>query len=414
MKSLVCFSIIALFSILGCVDPVDIKFNSVLDVLIVDATLTNLNEPQVVKLLRSKADRITGLPGNVTVTGAEVRLLVDSTHVIPFSDIGEGQYQSPDGFKGQIGHAYQLQFTLPDGNTYRSTVEKMPAVPPIRKIRTQFNPNSLSPNQQNRYTSAHDFYIDWQDPIQESNYYRWEWKVWEKQDWCHSCVQGAYSIYNVIPDPNLYGLVTVGNTVVERCYYPPPPPPGFAPINYFVFDYQCRTPCWEILYSYDLNIFADTYTNGNINTGRRVAQIAFNDHNPCLVAIRQSSLTREAYSYYKTLGDQAERAGGLADTPPSPPVGNVHNVGNSRETVVGYFTASAVAEVRHWLDRRDSEGTPPGLFRALNGREPTTEPPPPSPVNIYIQFKDSRGRPPTAPCLLDDGRTPFKPEGWRD
>lgn len=411
-------SFFCVLALSACVDPVEIKFSSVLNVLVVDATLTNLDEPQVIRLLRSKADPITGRPGTFPVTGAKAELVVDSTQLIPFGEAGEGRYQAPQGFKGLVGHAYQLRLTLSDGSRYESDQQLMPTVAPVTRVYHRFNSTSLPAQRPdgtaNLIRGASDVFVDWQDPAQESNHYRWEWTLWEKQDWCHSCVQGSYSVYNVIPDPNIYGLISVGNTVVERCYYPPPPPPGFAPIDYFVFDYRCRTPCWEILYSYDLNIFADTYTNGNMNTGRRVAQIPFNDHNPCLVAVRQASLTQQAYNYYKTLEDQTERTGGLADTPPSPPVGNVRNVGNSRETVVGYFTASAVAEVRYWLDRRDSNGTPPGLFRALNGREPNTEPPLPSPVHIYIQYRDNKGRPPTAPCLLSDGRTPFKPEGWRD
>ncbi len=410
---LLCFTYFYLFS---CVDPISLPLDSVLDVVVVDGTINNLDEPQMIRLLRSEADRVTGLPGTLELRGARVNVIVDSTRRVAFTEGKEGFYLAPADFRGQVGHTYQLEFTLSNGKLYQSKPETMPTVPPIQQLRVRFNPNSLSlpTGKVGGYTAAHDFFVDWKDPAQTKNFYRWQWKLWEKQDWCKSCVQGAYSIYNVIPDPIYYGLVSLGNQVVERCYYPPPPPPGYPPINYFIFDYRCRTDCWEILHSYDLNIFADTYTNGSLNTGRRVAQIPFNDRAPCLVSIRQSASTEGAYTYFKTLADQSERTGGLGDTPPVALVGNVRNLSDVRENVVGYFTASAISEIRYWLDRKDAEGVPPGLFMALNGREIGLEPPRPDPVNFYIQFPASDRRPPSAPCVESDTRTQTKPEGWRN
>src|SRR5205823_6324338 len=106
--------------------------------------------------------------------------------------------------------------------------------------------------------------------------------------------------------------------------------------------------------------------------------------------------------------------GGIADTPPTATVGNVKNSANQREIVVGFFTASPVSTLRYWIDRKDTEGTPPGLFQALNGREPSPEPAPPgSPeFNIVITIPE---RPPyTAVCVPTDSQTPAKPVGWQD
>ena len=95
------------------------------------------------------------------------------------------------------------------------------------------------------------------------------------------------------------------------------------------------------------------------------------------------------------------------------------------ETVVGYFTTSAVSSFRYWLDRKDATGLPMGatdpkgpsglpgaeLFFALNLRQPIPEPTFPPP-NVLIYGGPSR--PPTAVCVSSDNRTPYKPEGWRD
>ena len=109
------------------------------------------------------------------------------------------------------------------------------------------------------------------------------------------------------------------------------------------------------------------YTDGGLIAGQPVAQIPFYQHGPCLVEIRQAALTPLAYQFYKNFQNQTQNNGGVADTPPTITIGNVWNVANGRETVVGVFTASAVATVRYWLDRKDTQGSPPGLFLALNG-----------------------------------------------
>ena len=89
--------------------------------------------------------------------------------------------------------------------------------------------------------------------------------------------------------------------------------------------------------------------------------------------------------YYARLDEQTHRTGGLTDTPPAAPVGNVRNVGNDREPVVGYFTASGVSAVRYWLTRKNTTSElpfAPGVdlsttfFQILNQRSPVRESPP--------------------------------------
>lgn len=181
-----------------------------------------------------------------------------------------------------------------------------------------------------------------------------------------------------------------------------------------MYDYTCRTECWAIFTSFQLNVFADTYSNGGMISARKVAQIPFYQHAPCLVEIRQSALTSAAYRFYKQYQDQTQNNGGVADSPPSAIVGNIQNVANPQESVVGFFTASAVSIKRYWLDRKDTQGIPPGLFVAINGREPIPEPSLPASPVISIITTIPQKPPYTAVCSPTDSRTPFKPEGWRD
>lgn len=420
-----------LFLLAACVTPEDNILHGTNDILVVDGTITNLAEPQLIRLNRSKADPLTGRFGATTITKAFVNVVVDSTQVVACFETEDGSYQLPSDFKGQVGHSYQLRFTLSDGTQYVSSQQVMEPVPPISRVSSRFNLSSLPATLSlaGDYRAGHDVFIDWQDPANQHNYYRWEWKLWEKQSWCRSCRQGVYTVNSILPhtykDATFY---VSGNDTYEDC---------FVPVKYieagqpkfhdelYVYDYPCRTDCWEILYSYSLNVFDDQYSNGNLVRGRNVGQIPYYDSTACLVEVRQMSLNQKAHAYFRQFQDQTQNTNGLTDSPPSAPVGNIRNVVNSQEPVVGYFTASAVSAVRHRIDRSDAKGLPFGqtdpagpsklpsseLFYSLNLRQPNPEPIYPYPaVRIY----GGPPRPVTALCVPSNGRTPFTPDGWQD
>ena len=400
----------------ACVDSLEQTLRGTVDVIVVDGTITNLAEPQIIRLNRSKADPLTGRPGSVPVTKAKVEVVVDSSQTIIANETEEGRYQLPSDFQGHVGGVYQLRFTLSDGTRYQSTQQTMQSAPLITKVNARFNPISLSADELNSFTAAHDLFIETQDPANQPNYYRWDWRLWESQDWCKSCVQGRYSVNNVLTRYASNGLqyYETGNSLFEDCFYPPSSGSGGPRLDYFIYDYPCRTRCWAVLSSTQLNVFSDIYSNGGLISNRKVAQIPFYQRNPCLVEVRQSALTPAAYQFYQQLTEQTQRPGGVTDAPPTASVGNVQNEANENETVVGIFTASAVATVRHWLDRKDALGVPPGLFEILNGRTPNPEPNIPGQINQFQIFWTYTAPPFTAICSPTDSRTPFKPEGWRD
>ena len=395
-----------LFLLTACVDLLEIPMRQRVNVIVVEGTLTNLHEDQLIRINRSKSDSLTGRFGSLPITKARVEVLVDSAQVLLFTETDTaGAYRSPAGFQAQPGHTYQLRFTLADGTQYASTTETMPLLVPIERVQTHFNPTSLPAQLDdgtfNHYRGAHELTVDFQDPARQHNYYRWDWLLWEKQDWCRTCVQGHYFIYKPYIEPPLLYEDCVADFEAQHGG-------TTTGTNYYVLDYNCRTRCWEILRNYTTDVFDDEYSNGGLIVGRRVAQIPFYQENACLVMLRQSSLSQGAYQYYRTVGEQTQNTGGVAAAPPTALVGNVRNVANAHESVIGYFTASAVATALDWIDRSDVVGRPPGLFEALNGR------PPSQPKDNGGYGSNSSVDRPTALCVPSDSRTPNKPIGWRD
>lgn len=364
---------------LSCVDPEDIVLRGTVDVIVVDGLLTDQNELQVIRLNRSRAEPNTGRFGTLPITGARVEVVVDSNQVVKLSEREKGSYVMPDGFRGQTGHSYQLRFVLDNGKQYVSSPEIMQPVPAIETVSQRFEPASIPATNPDRLLPANEFFLDTTDPASQTNYYRWDWMLWEKQDWCKSCYQGRYVVYDQ------------QNRLINDCLA------DFTVPSHQ--DYQCQTQCWEILRSTSLNLFSDNLINGRPIRGKLVARIPYLDYSSCLVEIRQSSLSEGAYQFFRLIENQSQNAGGLADAAPTAPIGNVRNQADAQEPVVGYFVVSSVSRVRYWLNRTlSNQGAPLAntLFEALNARTPELD------NRVKIQ------------CIPGDDRTPFKPDGWRD
>lgn len=419
---------------MGCVDQLDLNQQNTVNVVVVDGTINNLPEPQIIRLDRARTDSLTGRFGNVPITNALVEVVVDSAQIVTCHETEDGRYQPPADFRGLVGHTYQLRFTLRDGTHYESTQQVMQTVPPIDQVTLRFNTTSLpSGLLDGGFRAGFDVLVDTQDPIAQRNYYRWDWSLYEKQDWCQSCNKGYYmtnQLKLVSSFPNIL-IYQTQPELAESCFGAPSPSlfgGNFTePPAGFINSYVCRTQCWDIFSNSTVSLFSDSYSNGGPITRRNVGQIPYYTQNPALTEVRQSSLTADAYRYFSLLQQQTQNTGGLADTPPTALVGNVHNVANEQERVIGYFTATAVSVQRHWLSKKDATGFAYGgvyydpikklalpvpreqqLFYAFNQELPKVE--------SYLNFTILGGppRPPTAVCVPSDSRTPFKPDGWRD
>ena len=382
----VCLFFCLLASLSACVDAFTPTLSPNTDLLVVEGIITDQPGPQAVTLSRSRATK----DSNVTtpVTSARVEVLVNGTMPLSLTETRPGRYELPAGFRGKVGDGYQLRFTTAQGTRYESGVETMVAVPPILKAFDEFVADGPSQTFDKLPTPTNNIYLSYQDPPGQRNFYRWRWTLYEKQDWCASCQQGRYF------------LTEQAGTLTGSCV----PDPTLKYYNFF--EYPCRTLCWDIYYSQGINIFADVYTDGQAQTAQLVAQIPVWQRAPALVDIEQLSLTAGAYRYYKLFADQTQNTGTLADTPPVPTVGNIRNLSNGSENVVGYFSASAVSVNHYWLDRLNATaGGTKGLFYAQHGRSPTAEPPRGDP-NVFGSGV------PSALCIPGNGRTDQQPVGW--
>lgn len=384
---------ILLLGLSTCVSTFEPTLNPNATLLVVEGIITDQPVTQAITISRSRSSQDSS--SRLPITKAQVQVVINGTTILTFTETEPGRYElGPDKLRGKVGDSYQLRFQTAEGVRYESTVETMIPVPPIQRTYDQYNPEGPPQFANEKSTPSNDVFVDFQDPPGQRNFYLWRTRLYEQQQWCASCQQGRYQLADI-------GPVGAGPIQVIGCV------PDSTLGKYNFFDYICRGPCWDIFYSTRVNVFADVYADGRPQVGRRVAQVPIFQKDPALIDIEQLSLTVGAYRYYKLFEEQTQNTGTLVDTPPAPTVGNIRNLSDPDENVVGYFSASSVSINHYWLERKNIPAvTYRGLFYAQNRRYP----------NIEI----SRGNPPeygvgvpSAVCIPSPTRTNVQPEGWQ-
>ena len=358
----------------ACVEPFNLKFKSQLKILTIEATITDTELEQTVKITESINN--SGSTYASPVTKATVEILVNGSEKISLIERSGGIYVLPASFRTRLGSTYKLFFQKSDGTKYESGIETQSTAPEITKVYDEFKIDGIG--SVDNYAPANYVYIDTQDPADQKNNYLWSWKLWERQNICASCMGGRFFL---TPAP---GACRQEN--------------AFLNTN---FDYTCNGSCWDIFYNRDLNVANDIYSNGKPIIGKLIGKIPFYLGAGALIEITQQTISAEAYRYFKLLADQVQNNGSLVDTPPAAIIGNIKNMANPDEPIAGFFMVTSVRTVRYWLSRENGIGKvrPIGLLG--------------HPFNPEPQGADT-SRPPLAPCLEGKFRTPKKPTGWID
>ncbi len=350
----------------ACVEELEIERPKQADFLVVDGILNYHERADSSDLAVQLSLSSTLYAKPIPLKGAEMELLLDNRETVPFREGEEGYYYLTRKDIFSVGRSYQLRFCV-DGNDYLSTPEILPDTAALSQVYGVLNPNGEAED-------AYEIFIDMQDDPGKKNFYRWLITQWEKQEYCQFCYREGRNPEQCGED--LYG----------------------APGVRITRDNFCATACYDILRFSPNNALSDLYIDGRQLLRKSVGFVPFNFNRPCLIEVKQSSLTSSYFAFLEVLRSQAESTGGLADTPAALLTGNVSNQKNPQEKVVGYFSVTNNSVRRYWLTRAD--GLQKG-WKPLANLNPPVDPPIPTPPLWQ-----------PVPCKPGRNRTPFKPWGW--
>lgn len=303
-----------LLSFTSCVEKFWLEIDNYENVLVVDGLLTNGDEPVVVRLSVSSPINNEAL---IPISGCKLYIIDEDELEIPLTEIESGIYQVLDiSFKGQIGSSYQLYISLPNGQDYVSDICHLLAPSPIDSVYGLAESSEMA----NSHHDLHgiQFYIDNHNNLTDTCYYMWKLSQTFKYRASFNLDytwEGEY-----IPYPNPDSLRTCWHT---------------APVN-DIFTFSTKYLDEPVITNFPLN-FTSTET--------KMLSIRYS------LLVRQLSISENAFNFWDALRQQNIEQGGLYSRQPIQIKGNVHNVNNPDEPVLGYFTVAGVTNKRIFVNR---------------------------------------------------------------
>ncbi len=295
----------------GCIEPFEPDVEESDEVIVINGRLTDTQGIQTISISRSSP---YNNPQLRPVSGCVVRVEDETGNGITFMENSNGIYQSdlePDFLT--VGKAYKLMVYTPENEVYESEYDSLLACAPIDSLSYRLEVQGTSNPDINYYGIR--FYLDMKGSTQESSSYMWNFE----ETWAYLAyypIEYIWDGYVLQPFiPRKFGL--------EVCYLT------------------------KSLKNYEVGS-SGTMSSNEI---RQQPLYFVSNQTPRLAArysllVAQQSLSDGAFLYWDRMKAQSGDTGSLYETQPSRTTGNISNINNPEEKVLGYFFVSQVKEKR--------------------------------------------------------------------
>lgn len=306
--------LISVLMVSSCIKPYDPDIQSLdAERFVVTGQVTDRDGLQKVNVSMTSP---IGDPQYLPVTGCAVVITDINGMEFPMNEIGNGDYQCLiDPAFLVPGTSFMVKITTPGGEVINSDFDQLtqgPEVDSIYFVRKDIQGQSIG-----QIFKGIQFYIDLDASSGDSHYYRWEeietWEyhadyplIWYYDGSIHQVSPPDYSrkvCWSTTKVPEIYTLST--DNLVENKY-------NMLPIH-FVNNRSSR-----LMYGYSL-------------------------------LIKQYALSEAAYIYWDQLRINSNLQGGLYAKQPIAIKGNLHNLTNPTQVVLGFFGASSLKTKRIFI-----------------------------------------------------------------
>ncbi|MCB0629102.1 MAG: DUF4249 domain-containing protein [Saprospiraceae bacterium] len=309
--------LLTILSQAACVEIIEFDTTREGGQLVVDGGVGTGSGPFDVYLGRTAStNRIT-----TPVEQAEIAVYDDLGTVLAYQEIGEGHYQIAEGLlRPEIGRTYHIRIRLPNGNMYESEPETIPPVPArLDSIYFDFEKQEELNEYGNIITyPVVNAYVDLrvEQNADVQSFYRFD-------------VEEVYLLSPTdFPDP--FGVI---------------PPPCF------VYDY----PATRDFLLTDVK-GEQIRTLRGLKVATQILDWRFEEKHYFNVYLQ--SLTENAYTFWRQVNQTITNVGTIFDTPPAPIRGNVYNLNDPGEEVLGYFSAASRDTIRRALTPGETPARP--------------------------------------------------------
>jgi hypothetical protein len=273
---------------------------------VVSGQVTTAGSQQTVNVSRTSP---VGDPKYIPVSNCQVKIIDDRGNEFPASYVSNGDYTttiSPEFLVA--GVSFKVTVITPDGTEISSEFDQLNTCPEVDSV--YYVRKDVVASNSTEFIKGIQIYIDLNTKGTSSRYYRWE----------------AIETWEYHAD---YPLTGYYDGVIHR----------------IDADFS-RFTCWSTLAVPDIFTLSTTDVQGDKYlrfplqfVGNHTSRLMYGYS----LLIRQYALSEAAYNYWDELRINNKQQGGLYTKQPLAIKGNMHNVTDPKEEVLGFFT---VADVR--------------------------------------------------------------------
>lgn len=303
--------LIAGWVIVGCIKPFSPAVTTVnANILVVEGFINTGGDTTKIKL--SHTVTIGSKTTSVPETGAVVTVENAAGVVYPVPETTvKGMYASKGALALTSGMQYRLRIKTTGGKTYLSDLVDAKAVPPIDSLGYNFTSFGIN------------FYVNSHDPNNQTLYYKYGFS----ETWRFSARYES-------------GFISNGKVAVARSL-------AHVSNNFYCFGTDSSN---NILLNSTAALGKDVVSRFSVNTQSDTLE-KFEIRYSMLLS--QQALTKDGYTFWQNLKQNTEQLGSIFDAQPSSISGNIHNINNPAEPVIGFISAGTIQRKRIYINRSD-------------------------------------------------------------
>jgi hypothetical protein len=300
-----------IFFLFSCKDPYNIHVkSSEQSVLVVDGAL---NTTGTTTILISHSVALDDTARIAQETNSDVTVEGNDNSLFRLQETSPGSYTYPQ-LPLQTGNQYRLHIKTFTGKEYFSEFIKVLKTPPI---------DSLNWIREEKGVTV---YANTHDPENNTHYYRWEYdETWE----IHSAYYASYKF-----DPASHEIIPMPYN--ENTYI-----------------------CWKYAHSMNIILASSAQLQSDVIFEHPLLTIPpFDEKLSIRYSIQASlyGLTKQAYDYLQLMKKNTESLGSIFDSQPSELTGNMYNLNDPKEKVIGFLTAGPVWQKRIFINNDQLTG----------------------------------------------------------
>lgn len=300
------FLLFPLLYFVSCKEPYKPQVTTVnANILVVEGFINTSADSTIISLSRTflVSDRAAVKPE----LNANVSIENEANISYPLKDIGNGAYAA-NGLNLDKTKKHRIRIKTSNGTTYLSDFVEAKISPPIDDIGFEAKDDGIQ------------LYVNTHDETNNSKYYKWEYyDTWAFYAKLSSVLKlsGTNVVSRIFPDDDIFSCYTSSKST-------------------------------NIYLGSTIKLTKDVVSKAAINfipKGSEKISVRYS------TLVTQYVLTKEAYEFWEKLRKNTESLGSIFDAQPSQLTGNIHNVADLQEPVIGYISAGTMVKKRIFLEK---------------------------------------------------------------